>query len=221
MLGDLTRRETIEQVRRAVLSLPAVYREVVVLCDLQDLSYDDAAMALIVRSDRAVAAESGRGMPRRSWAKTLSNGRLRRAKERWHETEDEIQPDLRNALTLCAMPIAALKHRPRGIAAAAAFKKQRKSLMEKAWPRWRSPRARLAIALGTARRDENDSAGDCSGYSGGCPFGGSSCCRDATSRANGGWRTKRGARSKLVRRRVRSRPISSAGGLCPPSDGAN
>jgi RNA polymerase sigma-70 factor (ECF subfamily) len=46
VLGDLTRRETIEQVRRAVLSLPAVYREVVVLCDLQDLSYDDAALAL-------------------------------------------------------------------------------------------------------------------------------------------------------------------------------
>ena len=45
-LGDLTRRETIEQVRRAVLSLPAVYREVVVLCDLQDLSYEDAAAAL-------------------------------------------------------------------------------------------------------------------------------------------------------------------------------
>ena len=45
-LGDLTRRETIEQVRRAVLSLPAVYREVVVLCDLQDLSYEDAASAL-------------------------------------------------------------------------------------------------------------------------------------------------------------------------------
>ena len=46
VLGDLTRRETIEQVRRAVLSLPAVYREALVLCDLQDLSYDDAAQAL-------------------------------------------------------------------------------------------------------------------------------------------------------------------------------
>jgi len=46
VLGDLTRRETIDQVRRAVLSLPAVYREVVVLCDLQDLSYEDAAAAL-------------------------------------------------------------------------------------------------------------------------------------------------------------------------------
>jgi RNA polymerase sigma-70 factor (ECF subfamily) len=46
VLGDLTRRETVEQVRRAVLSLPAVYREAVVLCDLQDLSYEDAAAAL-------------------------------------------------------------------------------------------------------------------------------------------------------------------------------
>jgi RNA polymerase sigma-70 factor (ECF subfamily) len=45
-LGDLTRRETIEQVRRAVSSLPAVYREAVVLCDLQDLSYDEAAQIL-------------------------------------------------------------------------------------------------------------------------------------------------------------------------------
>ena len=46
VLEDLTRRETIEQVRRAVLSLPGVYREAVVLCDLQDVSYQDAAEAL-------------------------------------------------------------------------------------------------------------------------------------------------------------------------------
>ena len=46
LLEDLTRRETIDQVRRAVLSLPAVYREAVVLCDLQDVSYQDAAVAL-------------------------------------------------------------------------------------------------------------------------------------------------------------------------------
>jgi RNA polymerase sigma-70 factor, ECF subfamily len=46
ILDDLTRRETIENVRRAVLSLPAVYREVVVLCDLQDTSYEEAASAL-------------------------------------------------------------------------------------------------------------------------------------------------------------------------------
>jgi RNA polymerase sigma-70 factor (ECF subfamily) len=46
LLDDLTRRETIEQVRRAVLSLPPVYREAVVLCDLSDASYEEAAVAL-------------------------------------------------------------------------------------------------------------------------------------------------------------------------------
>lgn len=43
---DLLRREQIARVRRAVLALPPVYREVVVLCDLQELSYDEAARAL-------------------------------------------------------------------------------------------------------------------------------------------------------------------------------
>jgi RNA polymerase sigma-70 factor, ECF subfamily len=46
VLGDLTRRETIEQVRCAVLTLPPAYREAVVLCDLEDASYEEAAAAL-------------------------------------------------------------------------------------------------------------------------------------------------------------------------------
>ncbi|MCU1336299.1 MAG: polymerase, sigma-24 subunit, subfamily [Bryobacterales bacterium] len=46
LLEDLTRRESIEQVRQAVLSLPPVFREAVVLCDLQGSSYEEAAMAL-------------------------------------------------------------------------------------------------------------------------------------------------------------------------------
>ena len=45
-LEDLTRAETIEAVRRAVLSLPAKYREVVVLCELQDVSYVETAEIL-------------------------------------------------------------------------------------------------------------------------------------------------------------------------------
>jgi RNA polymerase sigma-70 factor, ECF subfamily len=45
-LEDLTRAETIESVRRAVLSLPAKYREVVVLCELQDVSYGETAEIL-------------------------------------------------------------------------------------------------------------------------------------------------------------------------------
>ena len=37
------RRERIEQVRDAVLSLPAEFREAVVLCELEELSYEEAA----------------------------------------------------------------------------------------------------------------------------------------------------------------------------------
>lgn len=42
-LDHLTRAETIASVRAAVQSLPAVYREVVVLCELEDLDYAAAA----------------------------------------------------------------------------------------------------------------------------------------------------------------------------------
>jgi RNA polymerase sigma-70 factor (ECF subfamily) len=45
-LGDLTQRELIESVRSAVLSLPVHYREVVVLCDLNEMSYAEAALAI-------------------------------------------------------------------------------------------------------------------------------------------------------------------------------
>jgi RNA polymerase sigma-70 factor (ECF subfamily) len=45
-LGDLTRGEAIESVRQAVLALPANFREVVVLCDLHEMSYVDAAAVL-------------------------------------------------------------------------------------------------------------------------------------------------------------------------------
>src|SRR5947207_2283905 len=45
-LGDLTRNETIESIRQAVLALPTNFREVVVLCDLHEMSYADAAAAL-------------------------------------------------------------------------------------------------------------------------------------------------------------------------------
>jgi RNA polymerase sigma-70 factor, ECF subfamily len=45
-LGDLTRNERIESVRLAVLALPPHYREVVVLCDLHEMSYAEVASAL-------------------------------------------------------------------------------------------------------------------------------------------------------------------------------
>ncbi|MCU1235882.1 MAG: polymerase, sigma-24 subunit, subfamily [Candidatus Solibacter sp.] len=43
---DLTRREGIDALRRAVQALPRRYREVVVLCDLEEVDYADAAIAL-------------------------------------------------------------------------------------------------------------------------------------------------------------------------------
>jgi len=44
-LADLLRAERIEKLRRAVQALPLPYREAVVMCDLQELSYEEAAAA--------------------------------------------------------------------------------------------------------------------------------------------------------------------------------
>ncbi len=69
-LGDLTRAESVEKLRQAVLALPAHYREVVVLCELHEMSYLEAADTLgcavgTVRSRlhraRAMLAEKMRG----------------------------------------------------------------------------------------------------------------------------------------------------------------
>ncbi len=43
MERDLARDETVRALRRAVLALPAGYREAIVLCDLHEMSYADAA----------------------------------------------------------------------------------------------------------------------------------------------------------------------------------
>ena len=42
-LESLSREETIQTVRAAIASLPAAYREAVALCELQEMSYADAA----------------------------------------------------------------------------------------------------------------------------------------------------------------------------------
>lgn len=46
VLADLTRDERIESLRKAVLTLPPAYREVVVLCDLDEMDYAEAAVVL-------------------------------------------------------------------------------------------------------------------------------------------------------------------------------
>jgi RNA polymerase sigma-70 factor (ECF subfamily) len=45
-LADLTHREGIAALHRAVQALPRRYREVVVLCDLEEVDYADAALVL-------------------------------------------------------------------------------------------------------------------------------------------------------------------------------
>jgi RNA polymerase sigma-70 factor, ECF subfamily len=45
-VAGLIERENLEELRRAVVSLPRRYREVVVLCDLQEIDYADAASLL-------------------------------------------------------------------------------------------------------------------------------------------------------------------------------
>jgi RNA polymerase sigma-70 factor (ECF subfamily) len=45
-IGEISRGERIAMLRRAVLALPVRYREVVVLCDLEELTYAHAADAL-------------------------------------------------------------------------------------------------------------------------------------------------------------------------------
>lgn len=45
-LGALTHRERIESLQRAISTLPLRYREVVVLCELQELNYAEAARVI-------------------------------------------------------------------------------------------------------------------------------------------------------------------------------
>ena len=46
LFEELSRREVIDAVRRAIGTLPPLLREVVILCELQELDYRDAALAL-------------------------------------------------------------------------------------------------------------------------------------------------------------------------------
>lgn len=79
LFEDLTRRQAAAAVRQAVLSLPPRYREVVVLCDLEEMDYAAAAALLgcavgTVRSrlHRARALLAGKLRPRRGREHELS-----------------------------------------------------------------------------------------------------------------------------------------------------
>jgi RNA polymerase sigma-70 factor, ECF subfamily len=55
VLGELSNSELLNHLRKAVLALPEQYREVVALCDLEEMSYADAA-ALLECSPGTVAS---------------------------------------------------------------------------------------------------------------------------------------------------------------------
>ncbi|HXA83473.1 MAG TPA: RNA polymerase sigma factor [Candidatus Dormibacteraeota bacterium] len=55
VLSELSNTELLEYLRKAVLALPEQYREVVALCDLEEMSYADAA-ALLECSQGTVAS---------------------------------------------------------------------------------------------------------------------------------------------------------------------
>jgi RNA polymerase sigma-70 factor (ECF subfamily) len=79
-LDDVVKQQRIEQVRRAVVSLPSRYREVIVLCDLHDHSYAEAA-AIIGCSVGTVRSRLNRG-------RLLLRDKLERLKQpAWGESE--------------------------------------------------------------------------------------------------------------------------------------
>lgn len=76
VLADLSNSELLESLRKAVLALPEQYREVVALCDLEEMSYADAA-ALLECSPGTVASRLHRARAmlktKLSKARPLSN----------------------------------------------------------------------------------------------------------------------------------------------------
>lgn len=79
-LADLTSAEAIDALRRAVLTLPLRYREVVVLCDLQETSYLDAAAAL--------GCPVGTVRSRLSRARSLLTVKMQAGQKRWERPAD-------------------------------------------------------------------------------------------------------------------------------------
>jgi RNA polymerase sigma-70 factor (ECF subfamily) len=82
-LGDLTRSETIEAVRNSVLALPAHYREVVVLCELHEMSYVEAAAV--------IGCAVGTVRSRLHRARALLVEKLRAARDH-NTTADQVNP---------------------------------------------------------------------------------------------------------------------------------
>jgi len=82
-LDDLTRGETIQSLRDSILALPPHYREVIVLCELHEMSYIEAA--------DIVGCAVGTVRSRLHRARGLLLERLRAARER-RSVPQEVKP---------------------------------------------------------------------------------------------------------------------------------
>jgi RNA polymerase sigma-70 factor, ECF subfamily len=83
-LAELARHELIASVQQAVLSLPAHYREVVVLCELHEMSYAEASAAL--------GCAVGTVRSRLHRARALLIERLREVRQRETGTAEDFDP---------------------------------------------------------------------------------------------------------------------------------
>lgn len=82
-LGDLTRNEMIRELNDLILSMPPRYREIVVLCDLHEMSYVEAAAV--------IGCAVGTVRSRLHRARALLLEKLRAARDR-NEDAQEVRP---------------------------------------------------------------------------------------------------------------------------------
>ncbi|MEK6325356.1 MAG: sigma-70 family RNA polymerase sigma factor [Acidobacteriota bacterium] len=82
-LGDLTRNETIQELRHSILVLPAHYREAIVLCELHEMSYVEAASV--------IGCAVGTVRSRLHRARALLVERVRAARDR-NSSSEEVKP---------------------------------------------------------------------------------------------------------------------------------
>ena len=87
-VGDIERRRHIQALRRAIVALPVRYREAVVLCDLQELSYIEAATMI----GCAIGTVRSR----------LHRGRAMLARQLCRRTGDAASPE---PVEVCPMPV--------------------------------------------------------------------------------------------------------------------
>jgi RNA polymerase sigma-70 factor, ECF subfamily len=82
-LGDLTRNEAIQELRQSILVLPAHYREALVLCELHEMSYVEAA--------GVIGCAVGTVRSRLHRARALLVERLRATRDR-NSASEEVRP---------------------------------------------------------------------------------------------------------------------------------